>query len=149
MVSLQDYGNDIIYSNNFVILQFERGSLLEESGSITYDETEERVRYVIREEDNGQEIDAFEVIVLYSKVQCNFSLLTDHIVTYNTRMWSIVMITELNCAKAEHQSTHLDHLVSPKMPPHTDNTILAHQVIPKQACWLMFLVVKSEKVKLV
>ena len=47
----------------------------EESGSITYDEVEERIRFVIREEENGQEIDAFEVIALFLKVQCILSSL--------------------------------------------------------------------------
>lgn len=50
-------------------MQYERGSLLEEGGSITYDETEERVRFLVREEANGTLFDAFEVIELYLKVQ--------------------------------------------------------------------------------
>ena len=46
---------------------------------MTYDEVEQRVRFVIREIDGGEEIDAFEIIVLYLKVriQCNVHLLTD------------------------------------------------------------------------
>ena len=42
--------------------------MLEESGSITYDEVEERIRFLVREEENGEEIDAFEIIALYLKV---------------------------------------------------------------------------------
>lgn len=42
--------------------------MLEESGSITYDEVGERIRFVLREEENGEEIEAFEVIALYLKV---------------------------------------------------------------------------------
>ena len=49
--------------------------MLEESGSITYDEVEERIRFVVRVEENGQEEDVYEVIALFMKVQYNSSAL--------------------------------------------------------------------------
>ena len=126
-------------------MQYHRGSLREESGSITYDEIGERVRFLIREEDNGQEIDAFEVIALYLKVQCTLFLFY---IMCNSRMWSIVMTTKPNSAPTSKLDSHLDQLVFPQMPPHTGNSISVHQVILRRACWSMFLVVNLKKVKL-
>ncbi|XP_065919769.1 mammalian ependymin-related protein 1-like [Dysidea avara] len=46
---------------------YDRGSVREEAGTITYDEVGERIRSVVKEERNGQVVDAYEILTLYLK----------------------------------------------------------------------------------
>lgn len=55
--------------------------MLEEGGSITYDEVEERIRFLVREYENDQEVDVFEIILLFMKVEYNSTALL-HIINF-------------------------------------------------------------------
>ena len=41
----------------------------EEAGTISYDEVGERIRFLVKEERDGQVTDAYEMILLYLKVK--------------------------------------------------------------------------------
>ncbi|XP_065919770.1 mammalian ependymin-related protein 1-like [Dysidea avara] len=46
---------------------YERGSVREEEGKITYDEAYQRVRFLVRDTVNDQTIDAYEILILHDK----------------------------------------------------------------------------------
>ena len=50
-------------------MQYERGSVREEEGKITYDEAFQRVRFLVRDTVNDQTIDVYEILILHDKVK--------------------------------------------------------------------------------
>ena len=128
-----------------VNLQYERGSVREEEGKITYDEAFQRVRFLVRDTVNDQTIDAYEILILHDKVEC-----CDLVPTCkcNVRESNTAMTTSLTSVLRGKLPNHSGHLEYHQMLHLMDYTILEPQLFQGLVWKYQYGVEKSAKVKL-